>query len=53
MDRVAIFVDAGYFWTQLTQVVYGSRSRGHEKRIKSTLNYLSPKDYKRLHLDAA
>ncbi len=25
MDRVAIFVDAGYFWTQLTQVVYGSR----------------------------
>lgn len=37
MERVAVFVDAGYFWVQLSHIVYGERRKREEISLNARL----------------
>ena len=37
MEKVAVFVDAGYFWVQLSHIVYGERRRREEISLNARL----------------
>lgn len=37
MERVAVFVDAGYFWVQLSHIVYGERRKREEISLNAKL----------------